>query len=121
MITDHKPLEAIYDLWSKPCAYIERWVLRLQPYYFNVVQIPSEQKVADPLLYLVCGKKGQKTHKHEAEECARFMAVNATPRAHMMRTVEEASAEDDELKKVRQAIKTVVLMNASRMSPMNQV
>ncbi len=44
--------------------------------------------------------------------------MNATPRAHITRTVEEASAEDDELKKVRQAIQTVVLMNASCMPPL---
>lgn len=37
LITDHKPLEALYGLRSKPCARIERWVLRLQPYDFCVV------------------------------------------------------------------------------------
>ena len=29
--TDHKPLETIYGPRSKPCARIERWVLRMQP------------------------------------------------------------------------------------------
>ena len=37
LLTDHKPLEAIYGPKSKPCARIERWVLRLQPYEFKVI------------------------------------------------------------------------------------
>ena len=38
IITDHKPLEVIYgQANSKPSARIERWVLRLQPYQFNVI------------------------------------------------------------------------------------
>lgn len=116
LITDHKPLEAIYGLQSKPCACIKRWVLRLQPYDFHVVHIPGKQNIADPLSCLVYGKREQQTHKQEAEECVRFVAVNATSRALRMKTVEEASA--DELKKVRQAIQTVVLMNASHMPPL---
>ena len=35
--TDHKPLERIYLPTSKPCARIERWVLRLQGFNFKVV------------------------------------------------------------------------------------
>nr|CAI5849022.1 unnamed protein product [Callosobruchus analis] len=30
LVTDHKPLEFIFGVRSKPCARIERWVLRLQ-------------------------------------------------------------------------------------------
>ena len=38
LITDHKPLEVIYgNRNSKPSARIERWILRLQPYSFNVI------------------------------------------------------------------------------------
>ena len=49
LVTDHKPLEAIYSPRSKPCARIERWVLRLQTYQFKVVYIPGPQNIADPL------------------------------------------------------------------------
>ena len=31
-ITDHKTLEFIYSMKSKPSSRLERWVLRLQPY-----------------------------------------------------------------------------------------
>ncbi len=43
LITDHKPLEALYGLRSKPCARIERSVLRLQPYDFHVVHIHTSK------------------------------------------------------------------------------
>lgn len=39
LITDHKPLEVIFGPKSKPCARIERWVLRLQSYKYKVVYI----------------------------------------------------------------------------------
>ena len=106
LVTDHKPLEAIYGPRSKPCARIERWVLRMQPYDFHVVHIPGTQNIADPLSRLIDGKAGPPEHKHEAEMYVRFVAFNATPRAMNTREVEEASATDDELHKVRTAIKT---------------
>lgn len=43
LITDHKPLEVIFGPKSKPCARIERWILRLQSYKHNV-HIPSRKK-----------------------------------------------------------------------------
>ena len=43
---------------------------------------------------------------NEAEEYVRFVAVNATPKALGTREIEEASAEDEELKLLRMAIKT---------------
>ncbi|KAI2646104.1 Retrovirus-related Pol polyprotein [Labeo rohita] len=102
LITDHKPLEVIYGLWSKPCARIERWVLRLQPYDFRIVYIPGEQNIADLLSRLICKRKGQQTYI----KYIKFVAVNATPSALTTKTVEEASATDNELRRVRQAIQT---------------
>ena len=49
LLTDHKPLEAIYAPNSKPCARIERWVLLLQPYEFKVIHLPGKNNIADPL------------------------------------------------------------------------
>jgi len=37
LVTDHKPLEAIFKPTSKPPARIERWLLRLQAYRFQVI------------------------------------------------------------------------------------
>ena len=70
------------------------------------MHIPGTQNTADPLSRLIGGKAGPPEHKHEAEMYVRFVALNATPRAMNTRDVEEASATDDELHKVRRAIKT---------------
>lgn len=106
LVTDHKPLEVIYGPRSKPCARIERWVLRLQPYEFRVVHIAGKNNIADPLSRLLTGTERRAHHEHGAEEYVRFVAVNATPNALTTREVEEASATDAELREVRKAIAT---------------
>ena len=105
LVTDHKPLEVIYGPRSKPSARIERWVIRLQPYDFRVVYAPGQSNVADPLSRLLSQNKAT-DHQHGAEEYVRFAAVSATPAALTTREVEEASAVDEELKTLREAIKT---------------
>lgn len=104
LVTDHKPLEVIYSQRSKPCARIERWVLRLQPYDFRVVYIKGKQNIADSLSRLLSDTTSKERHQHESEEYVRFIAVNATPKALTTREVEEASATDPELIEVRSAI-----------------
>ena len=79
LVTDHKPLEVIYGLKSKPCARIARWVLRMQPYKFKVKYEPGLKNIADPLSRLVGNQKTSSSHSSEAEEYIRFVAVNATP------------------------------------------
>lgn len=104
LITDHKPLESIYSPRSKPCARIERWVLRLQPYDFRVVHTSGKNNIADPLSRLLGNSALKWKHAHGSDEYVRFVAVSATPRALTTREVEEASAHDEELIEVRKAI-----------------
>ena len=104
LVTDHKPLEAIYSPRSRPCARVERWMLRLQPYDFRVVHIPGPQNIADPLSRLVKGEC--RDTANEADDYVRFVAVSATPKAMSTREVEEASGNDEELQNVRDAIQT---------------
>lgn len=47
--TDHKPLEAIFQPTSRPCARVERWVLRLQSFSFVIKYRKGSSNVADPL------------------------------------------------------------------------
>ena len=86
LITDHKPLEVIYGTRSKPCACIERWVLRMQPYKFKVKYQPGPKNIADPLSRLVSSMKNGSRRSSKAEEYVRFVAVSATPSAMMRRT-----------------------------------
>ena len=104
--TNHKPLEVIYGPRSRPCARIERWVLRLQPYDFSVVHRPGLGNIADPLSRLLRREVKPDNHQQCAEKYVRFVAVNATPTALTTREMEEASAVDEELIEVRMAIAT---------------
>ena len=81
LVIDHKPLEVIYGPRSKPCARIEWWFLRLQPYQFKVVQIAGKKNIANSLSRLLPNTVKQARHVHGAEEYVRFVAVNATPKA----------------------------------------
>ena len=104
--TDHKPLEVIYGPRSRPCAWIERWVLRLQPYDFSVIHRPGRENIADALSRLLHRKVEPDNHQRCTEEYVRFVVVSATPTALTTREIEEASADDEELKEVRKAIVT---------------
>ncbi len=106
LVTDHKALEAIYSRRSKPCARIERWVLRLQPYDFRVIHIPGTHNIADPLSRLLGPSAKGATHAHKAEEYVRFIAVCATPSALTTKEVEQISANDVELQRLKTAIQT---------------
>ncbi|XP_022797622.1 uncharacterized protein K02A2.6-like [Stylophora pistillata] len=104
--TDHKPLETIYSNRSKPCARIERWILRLQPYKFQVKYLPGEQNIADPLSRLLhANGQAEPSPAHKvSDEFVRFVAATATPQA-MTCEIEEALSEDREFVELREYIK----------------
>jgi hypothetical protein len=105
--TDHKPLECIYSTKSKgtASARIHRWVLRLQPYKFNVVHIPGKHNIADSLSRLLSEQKSTEIVRDE-DEFIRFVAVTSTPNALTAREMERESATDKEIADIREAIKT---------------
>lgn len=47
--TDHRPLEVLFTIKSRPTARIERWMLRLQSFNFTVVYRKGSSNIADPL------------------------------------------------------------------------
>lgn len=47
LVTDHKPLEAIFKPASKPPARIQRCVLRLQAFKFRAIYQPGKLNIAD--------------------------------------------------------------------------
>ena len=102
--TDHKPLECIYGKTSKPSARIERWVLRLQGYDYNVVYRPGKANIADALSRLnqttPCDVSGDKI------DFVKMVALESTPSALSAKQVELASEKDPELISVRQYVTT---------------
>lgn len=81
LVTDHKPLEVIFGTKSKPCARIERWVLRLQSYNFKVVYRPGKTNIADPLSRLCvneikCTSFDEDEHIQQIVEYSRPVAIS---------------------------------------------
>ena len=107
LVTDHKPLQTIFSPRSKPCARIERWVLRMQSYTFKVVYAPGRQNIADPLSrHMADESPGQGNLGKLAEDYVRFVAMTATPAALTTQEVEKASKDDEELSAVRECIRS---------------
>ena len=101
--TDHKPLECIYSKTSKPCARIERWVLRLQSFNYKVVYRPGRTNIADCLSRL---NGEDKDKSGESEDFVRFIAQSATPQYLTPKQIELESETDPELSAIRQYIRS---------------
>ena len=99
LITDHKPLEVIFGPRSKPSARIERWVLRLQQFNYQVVYQPGSSNIADPLSRLSISVNSQQK-RNVAEEYIRFVAEHSTPCVISIQRIERESCKDPVLKQI---------------------
>jgi len=95
LITDHKPLEVIYSTKSKPCARIERWVLRLQPFEFTVKYKPGPTNAADALSRLT--QTDSPNEENEGDDYIRYVMQHSIPKAFYMEEIQKATEEDEEL------------------------
>ena len=71
-----------------------------------MIHRPGRENIADPLSRVPHRKVEPDNHQRCTEEYVRFVAVSATPTALTTREIEEASADDEEMKEVRKAIAT---------------
>ncbi|XP_062541036.1 uncharacterized protein K02A2.6-like [Armigeres subalbatus] len=105
LITDHKPLEAIFGSRSKPCARIERWVVRLQSYKARVIYRPGKSNIADPISRLaITDSITGKTFDECAEHYVGWVASNALPVVLKMTEIEQASEADKAIQAVRVSV-----------------
>ena len=96
LVTDHEALKVMYSKKSKPSARIERWVLRLQPYNYQVCYVPSRKDIADALSRLT--KIPASDQSLQDDRYVRMMALHAVPTALRIKEIERISAQDSELK-----------------------
>ena len=74
---------------SKPCARIERCLLRLQSYEFNVIHLSGKNNIVDPLFrFLKVDMAQQSEFSKMTKEHVRFVAINATDKAMTANEVE---------------------------------
>lgn len=106
LVTDHKALETLFAPKSKPCARIERWVIRLMSYKFNVVYKPGKTNIADPLSRLIKQINTQTNESSATEHYIQWILSYAEPKAIKLNEIEAHSDKDDEILAVKIAIET---------------
>ena len=102
LVMDHEALKVIYSRKSKPSAQIERWVLCLQPYNYQVCYVPSRKNIADALSRLT--KIPASDQSQEDDGYIRMVALHAVPAALRFKEIERISAQDPELQAVRNCL-----------------
>ncbi|XP_055609554.1 uncharacterized protein K02A2.6-like [Uranotaenia lowii] len=103
LITDCKALLYLFNPRSKPCARIERWVLRLQGFQYNVKHIPGHKNIVDALSRL-------STLKPVPFDVAEELFVNgvgqaaASTAAIRWEEVDRTSEQDEEIMQIFESI-----------------
>lgn len=101
LVTDHKALEILFGPKAKPCARIERWVLRLQSYRYKVIYKPGKSNIADPLSRLVVHEP---TNHPDTDSYVRWIITHAEPKAMKLEEISLASNNDTSIQAVRSAL-----------------
>lgn len=101
LISVHKPLETIFGKKSKPCARIERWVLRLQAYNCRIVYFPGKNNIADPLSRLCAISQPE---PFDNENYINQLIDYALPVAVSLGEIVKRSEKDEEILTVKKGI-----------------
>lgn len=115
LVTDHKPLESLYNMKTTQNARIQRWMLKLMPYNYQIKYLPGKQNIADALSRLVATNETEFKERNVAEEFVRFCAQERTPKALTTREIENESKVDTVLSEVRNCL-SLAKWNKSVMS-----
>ena len=108
--TDHKGLVTMLGPKSTPPSpRIERWLLYMQQFNYEVKHIPGKANYADVLSRLQLNDID--IHTRQTEEYAYCVVKDAVPNALSARQIERASAEDVTLQKISKSITTDEWMN----------
>lgn len=102
LITDHKPLELIFNNPnSKPPPRIERWNLRLQPYNFRVKYRSGSDNPADYFSRHPVNSTDLCEYSEESEAYVNMLAEDAIPIAMTTEEVIEESQKDEDIQEFK--------------------
>ena len=106
VITDHKPLEVIYNSKThNPPPRIQRWLMKLQPDVFTVKYEPGANNAAD-LLSRSPVESTKQERESVADEYISFVTMHSIPKAITYEEVVNKTKSDEELQKVHASIKS---------------
>lgn len=101
LVTDHKPLVAIFGERVKPSPRIERWKLRLMAYDYKVMYRPGKSNIADPLSRLCQSAPEQgNSFDEESERIIRAVADSSCPVSISVDQIVAATKTDIELQEI---------------------
>lgn len=103
LFTDHKPLTYMFLPTSKPCARIERWVLRLQPYDFTVQYKQGKDNIADPFSRLSATEDNPVMFDEDAEHYVNAIYDTAA-KAVTIDQVKESCKTDEFFQQLRDGL-----------------
>ncbi|XP_061395874.1 uncharacterized protein K02A2.6-like, partial [Musca vetustissima] len=104
LVTDHKPLEAIFKPTSKPPARIERWVLRLQSFKFKIIYQAGKYNIADSLSRL-CKIENSLSFDQQSESSICSIIEETIPKELSILEIVENNRADPELMEAVENIK----------------
>lgn len=104
MITDHKPLEDMFqNPRSNPPPRIERWMINLQEYGIEVKYLPGKDNPADFMSRHPLTAKS--TDEKPTEEYIRYVLQSSRPKALSMERIREYTEKDAVLQEVLRLMK----------------
>lgn len=102
LLTDCKALKFLFSPRSRPCARIERWVLKLQNYTYDVEHIPGSANLADVFSRLC--ESPPEPFDESGEEYIRNIVEQVLPVAVTLQEVQEETANDEGIQEVLAAL-----------------
>ncbi|XP_055590225.1 uncharacterized protein K02A2.6-like [Uranotaenia lowii] len=103
LLTDCKALTFLFAPTSKPCARIERWVLRLQSFQYKIIHIPGQSNIADVLSRLTT-LTPQAFDESEEIIIKEIVSAGTNTFALTWAEVVSASREDSTIRLVQEAL-----------------
>lgn len=103
LLTDCKALKFLFSPRSRPCARIERWVLRLQVYTYEIDHISGSANLADVLSRMSISDDPQ--FDNDTENYIRFVSIQAVPEALTFKDVVNATIDDESIQQALESLR----------------
>lgn len=104
LITDHKPLVFMFQPRAKPCARIERWILRLQAFRYKIQYKQGSLNWADALSRTAATEKNPVAFDEEAQHFVLRIIEDNPTKAVTQNEIREANESDKQFKEISSAL-----------------